>query len=105
MPDKDIFMLLKIPTILDNDDFETKKEIEEQEDKEINDEIGLQRLRNEISLGNTPSELEFYFEGLNRNFSLIWSGLNLNRDNSDFIDFLSSDTDSQLLEKICYIQH
>ena len=36
-----VFKLPKIPTIRDNDDFETKKEIKEQEDKEINDEIDL----------------------------------------------------------------
>ena len=40
--DEDIvFTLPKIPTIQDNNDFETKKEIKQQEDKKINDEIDL----------------------------------------------------------------
>ena len=98
--DEDIvFVLPKIPTILDNNDFETKREIKEQEDKEINDEIGLQRLRDEVNSGHIPSELEFYFGGPNRNFYLRCSGLNLNRDNSDFTDFLSSDIGSQILRE------
>ena len=85
--------------ILDNDDFETKIEIKEQEDKEINDEIDLQRLRDEINSELTPLELELYFGGPNRNFFLICSGSNLNRDNSDLIDFLSSDIGSQIFRE------
>ena len=94
-----VFTLLKIRTILDNDNFETKKEIKEQEDEEINDEIDLQMLHDKINSEHTPSEVEFYFEGPNRNFFLICSGLNLNRDDSDFIEFLSSDIISQIFRK------
>ena len=102
MPDEVIaFTLPKIPTTLDNDNVERKKEIKEQEDKEINDETDLQRLCNEIHLQkrHTPSELEFYFGGPNRNFFLISFGLNLIRDNLDFIDFLSSDIGSQFFKE------
>ena len=100
VPDEDfVFTLLKIRTILDNDGFETKKEIKGQEDKEINDEIDLQMLHDKINSGHTPSEVEFYFEGPNRNFFLIYSGLNLNRENSDFIEFLSSDISSQMFRE------
>ena len=85
--------------ILDNDGFETKIEIKEKEDKEINDEIDWRRLLDEINTGHTSSELEFYFGGPNRKFFLICSGSNLNRDNSDFIDFLSSDIGSQIFRE------
>ena len=59
------------------------------DDKEINDETDLERLCDKINAGHTHSELEVYFGGPNRNFFLICSGLNLNRDNSDFINSLS----------------
>ena len=85
--------------ILDNDGFETKIEIKEQENKEINDELDLRRLLDEINTGHTSSGLEFYFGGPNRKFFLICSGSNLNGDNSDFIDFLSSDIGSQIFRE------
>ena len=62
--------------------------MKEQEDKEINDETDLQRLRDQVNSGHTPSELQFYFGGPNRKFFLICSGLNLNKENSDFIDIV-----------------
>ena len=76
-----------------------QKKINEQEDEEINGEIDLKRLRDEINSGHKPSELEFYFGGPNRNFFLICSGLNFNRDNTDFIEFLSSNIGSQIFRE------
>ena len=38
--EKIIFSLLKIPTILDDEDFEIKQEIRNQKDDEINEETG-----------------------------------------------------------------
>ena len=73
--------------------------MKEQEDKEINDETDLQRLRDQINSGHTPSGLQFYFGGPNRKFFLIRSGLNLNKENSDFIDILSSDIASQIFRE------
>ena len=102
VPDEDIvFMLSKIPTILDNDDFETKKEIKEQEDKEIN-EIDLQRLRDKINSGHTPSELELYFGGPNRNFFLICSGSNLTEIIRILLTFCLPILVQKFLEKICF---
>ena len=46
-----IFTLAKLPIILDNDDFEWKQEMKKQQDKEINDEIDLTRLKYEIDSG------------------------------------------------------
>ena len=99
MPDENfVFTLLKIRTILDNDDFETKKEIKGQEDKEINDEIDLQMLHDKINSGHTPSEVEFYFEGPNRNFFLIYSGLNFRI----LLNFCLPILAHKCLEKICF---
>ena len=64
MPEDDIvFALPKIPKILDNEDFEQKQEIKKQQDDEINDEIDLNRLKDEINAGEIPREIEFYFGG------------------------------------------
>ena len=106
MPDEDIvFMTPKIPTTLDNDDFETKKKLRSKKIKKINDKIDLQRLLDKINSGHTPSELEFYFGGPNRNFFLIYLGLNLNRDNLDFIIFLSSNIGSQIFSENMLLIH
>ena len=105
MPEDDIvFALPKIPKILDNEDFEQKQEIKKQQDDEINDEIDLNRLKNEINAGEIPREIEFYFGGQNYNFFLACSKLNLSKDNENFIDFLYSDIGSQILrEKVLSI--
>ena len=57
VPDGDIvFSLPKLPTILDNEDFEKKKN-NLKSSKEINDEIDLQRLHDEIITGEIPKEI------------------------------------------------
>ena len=43
--------------------------MKEQEDKEINDETDLQRLRDQINSGHTPSEFNFILEVQIDNFS------------------------------------
>ena len=69
VPNEDIvFTLHKLPTIVDNDNFGQKQEIKKQEDKAINDEIDLTRLKNEIDSGEIPKEIEFNFGGPNQNF-------------------------------------
>ena len=69
VPDENIiFSLPKIPTILDNEDFEIKQEIKKQKDDEINEEIDLTRLKDEIDAGEIPKETEFYFGRKNYNF-------------------------------------
>ena len=75
VPDENIiFSLPKIPTILDNEDFEIKQEIKKQKDDEINEEIDLTMLEDEINAGETPKEIEFYFAGKNYNFFLCACG-------------------------------
>ena len=82
VPDENIFFSLpKIPTILDNEDFEIKQEIKKQKDDEINEEIDLTRLKDEIDAGEIPKEIEFYFGGKNYNFLLMCFRLSLNKDN------------------------
>ena len=85
--------------------FKKKKEIKKQQDKEINDEIDLQRLHHEINSREIPKEIEFYFGGLNENIFLMCSSLNLSRENSDFIDFLSSGIGSQVLRENMLSSH
>ena len=58
--------------------------------------IDLTRLKDEIDAGKIPREIEFYFGGENNNFSLMCSQLGLNKDNENFIDFLSSDIGLQI---------
>ena len=100
MPEVDIFFALpKIPQILDNKNFEQKQEIKKQQDNEINDEIELNRLKDEIDSDEIPGEIEFYFRGRNYIFFLMYSKLNLSQINENFIDFLSSDISSQILRE------
>ena len=58
-----IFSLPKIPTILDNEDFEIKQEIKNQKGGEINKEIDLTRPKDEIDTGKIPPKLDFTLEG------------------------------------------
>ena len=51
----------------------------------------MTRLNDEIDAGDIPREIEFYFGGENHNFFLMCSQLGLNKDNENFIDFLSSE--------------
>ena len=78
VPDENIISSLpKIPTILDNEDFEIKQELRKQKD-EINEEIDLTRLKDEI---------DFYFGRENDNFFFMWSRLGLNKDNENLLTF------------------
>ena len=90
-----VFALPKIPEILDNKDFEQKQKIKKQQD----DEIDLNRLKDEIVACKISREIEFYSGRQNYNFFLARSKLNLSKDNENFIEFLSSDVGSQILRK------
>ena len=98
MPKEDIFHLPKIPTILDNEDFEQKQKIKKQQDDEIKKEIDLTRLKDELDAGKVLKEIEFYFGGQNCNFFMC-SKLNLNNGNENFVDFLFSDIGSHILKE------
>ena len=65
----------------------------------------MQRLHHEINSREIPKEIEFYFGGLNENIFLMCSSLNLSRENSDFIDFLSSGIGSQVLRENMLSSH
>ena len=86
----------KAPIILDDENFEIKQEIKKQKDDEIQQKIDLMRLKDEIDAGKIPREIEFYFGGEIDNVFLMCSRLGLNKDNENFIDFLSSDIGSQI---------
>ena len=91
VPDENIiFSLPKTPTILDYEDFEIKQ-IKTQKDNQINEEIDLTKFKDEIDAGEISKELEFYFGRKNYKFFLMCSWLGINKDNENFIDFLSSD--------------
>ena len=94
-----VFALPKIPEILGNKDFEQKQKMKKQQDDEINNEIDLNRLKDEIVACKISREIEFYSGSQNYNFFLACSKLNLSNDNENFIDFLSSDVGSQILRK------
>ena len=71
VPDENIiFSLPKIPAILDNEDFEIKKEIKKQKEDEINEEINLTWLKDKIDMTEIPKEIEIYFGAENYNFFL-----------------------------------
>ena len=57
-----VFTLPKLLRIRDNDDFEQKQEIKKQQDKEVNDEIHLTRLKDEIDSGEILKKLNFTLE-------------------------------------------
>ena len=61
--------------------------------------MDLTRLKDEIDAGKIPKQIEFYFGGKNYNFFLMCSRLGLNKDNENFIDFLSLDIDSQIFRE------
>ena len=58
-----IFHLPKIPTILNNKDFEKKQEIKKQENDKIKKEIDLTRLKGELMPGKFPKKLSSILEG------------------------------------------
>ena len=94
-----IFHLPKIPTILNNKDFEKKQEIKKQENDKIKKEIDLTRLKGELHAGQVPKKVELYFGGKNYSVFLMSSNLNLNKSNKNFVDFLSSDIGCQILRE------
>ena len=105
-PDENIiFSLPKIPTILDNEEFEIKREIKKQKDNEINEEIDLTRIKDGVDAGEILPKIEFYFGGENYNFSLVRSQLGLNKDNENFIDFSASDIASQIFRENMLLIH
>ena len=91
--------LPKIPTILDKEDCEIKQKIKKQKDDEINEDINLVRLKDEIDVGEIPKEIELYFGGENYSFFLMCLQLGLNKDNENFIEFLSSYIGSQIFRE------
>ena len=93
-----IFSLPKIPTILDYEDFEIKQ-IKTLKDNQINEEIDFTKFKDEIDAGEIPKELKFYFGGKNHNFFLMYLWLGINKDNENFIDFLSSEIVSQIFRE------
>ena len=105
VPDENIISSLpKIPTVLDNEDFEIKQELRKQKD-EINEEIDLTRLKDEIDAGEILKESDFYFGRENDNFFFMWSRLGLNKDNENFTDFLSSDISMQIFRENMFSIH
>ena len=99
---KDIsFTPQKIPTILDDRIFEKEQEKkrEREEDKQIKSETDLQKLKDELDACEVPKEFEFYFGVLNKKFFYACQNLDLNEDNTSFIDFLSSDIGSQIFRE------
>ena len=94
-----ILTLPKAPTILDDEDFETKQEIKKRKDDKIQQERDLMKLKDKIDKGEIPREIEFYFGAENYNFFLMCLQLGLNKDNENFMDFLSSDIGSQIFRK------
>ena len=100
VPDENIiFIQPKAPAILDDKDFQIKQEIKKQKDDEINEEINLTRLKYQIDAGEIPREIKFYFGGENYSFFVMCSQLGLNKDNENFIDFLSLDIGSQIFRE------
>ena len=57
------------------------------------------KLKDKIDKGEIPREIEFYFGAKNYNFFLMCLQLGLNKDNENFMDFLSSDIGSQIFRK------
>ena len=79
-----------------SDIWKRTREKEREEEKQIKSEIDLQKLKDEVDVGEVPKELEFYFGCLNKNFFYTCQNLGLNEDNTSFIDFLSFDIGSQI---------
>ena len=92
-----MFFLSKTATILDNDEYEKKKEIKKQEDDEIKEDIDPQKLTDKINQGSTPSYLEVYFGGINPTFFKACVTVEVSDDSSNFVDILLSDFGCQIL--------
>ena len=76
-----------------------KREREREEEEQIKSEIDLQKLKDELDACEVPKEFEFYFGVLNKKFFYACQNLDLNEDNTSFIDFLSSDIGSQIFRE------
>ena len=76
-----------------------KREREREEEEQIKSEIDLQKLKDELDACEVPKEFEFYFGVLNKKIFYACQNLDLNEDNTSFIDFLSSDIGSQIFRE------
>ena len=106
VPDEDIsFTLSKISTILDDQIFRKEQEKKREEQEQIKSGIDLQKLKDELDVGEVPKELEFYFGGLNKIFFYVCQNLVLNEENTSFIYLLSSDIGSQIFRENSLLIH
>ena len=65
----------------------------------------MNKLNEEIDAREIPKEIELNFGGPNQNFIIMCSSLNLKRENSDFIEFFSSDIGSQIFRENMFSIH
>ena len=75
------------------------KKQKKQKDDEIQQEIDPTRLKDETDTGEIPREIKFYFGGENDNFFLMCLQLGLNKDNENFLYFLSSGIGLQIFRE------
>ena len=80
-------------------EFLLEQETKQRELEELKKDYDFETLFKKINEGEVPEELEFYFGGENQNFLLKCMSLNLNHNNINFIDFLSSDYCSQIMRE------
>ena len=79
-----------------SEEFELKRDRKRKDEQELIDEFSLKHLPEEINKGKIPTELEFYFEGENKNFFLKCLTLDLDEKNKNFIDFIASEIGEEI---------
>ena len=82
-----------------------KNKRKREKEKQIKSEIDLQKLKDELDMGEVTKELEFYFGSLKNFFFYACQNLGLNEDNTSFIDFLSPDIGSQIFRENSLLIH
>ena len=65
--------------------------------EDIKEEYNFGGIKNELDEGYVAASLEFLYGGENEHFLVSCSMLNLNKNNSAFIDFISSEKGKQIL--------
>ena len=103
VPDDPLFEYFKgINDVLD-ENYRLQKENDQLELERFNREHGLDKLADEIDAGidsgDVAESLEFFFGGVNENFSSAVKMLAPNPGNSSFIDFLATDFGSRLMRE------
>ena len=104
LADKIFNVLDEVANVLQND-YMSDRVLNEKTIEDIKEEYNFDYIKNELDEGHLPASLDFFYGGENEHFQLSSDMLNLNINNSPFIDFICSEKGKQILNSNSLVIH